>query len=249
VILYAWSPYFLLIGFVVVWSLTSVKNFLNGYAVTFGWPGLDGLVLQMTPVVAKPTTYAALYRFRWLAESGTACALSAFAAAAWLRVSPMRLVRMIGQTARQLALPLVSVTSVLALAFLMNYCGATATLGLAFANTGAAFPFFSPLLGWLGVFLTGSDTSSNALFGNLQHITALRLGLKPALMAAANSAGGVTGKMISLQSIAVAAAATGLPREDEPRLFRFTLRHSIFLAVMGGLLTLFYAYLAPGLAR
>jgi L-lactate permease len=143
----------------------------------------------------------------------------------------------------------VSVASVLALAFLMNYCGATATLGLAFANTGAAFPFFSPLLGWLGVFLTGSDTSSNALFGNLQHITALRLGLKPALMASANSVGGVTGKMISLQSIAVAAAATHLPREDEPKLFRFTLRHSLFLAGLVGLLTLFYAYWAPQLVR
>jgi lactate permease len=249
VILRAWSPYFLLIGFIGVWSLTDVKNVLNGPSLTFRWPGLDGLVMQMQPVVAKPTAYAALYRFRWLAESGTACAFSSFAAAAVLGVSPARLVWLIGQTARQLALPLVSVACVLALAFLMNYCGATATLGLAFANTGAAFPFFSPLLGWLGVFLTGSDTSSNALFGNLQHITALRLGLKPALMASANSVGGVTGKMISLQSIAVAAAATHLPREDEPKLFRFTLRHSLFLAGLVGLLTLFYAYWAPELVR
>jgi L-lactate transport len=249
VILRAWSPYFLLIGFILVWSLTDVKNVLNLPSLTFRWPGLDGLVMQLPPVVAKPTAYAALYRFRWLAESGTACAFSSFAAAAVLGVSPARLVWLIGQTARQLALPLVSVASVLALAFLMNYCGATATLGLAFANTGAAFPFFSPLLGWLGVFLTGSDTSSNALFGNLQHITALRLGLKPALMASANSVGGVTGKMISLQSIAVAAAATHLPREDEPKLFRFTLRHSLFLAALVGLLTLFYAYWAPELVR
>jgi lactate permease len=120
---------------------------------------------------------------------------------------------------------------------------------LFFANTGVAFPFFSALLGWLGVFLTGSDTSSNALFGNLQQITAIRLGLKPALMAAANSAGGVTGKMISLQSIAVAAAATGLKREDEPKLFRFTLRHSLLLAALVGLLNLMYAYLVPGLVR
>jgi L-lactate transport len=249
VILRAWSPYFLLIGFIGVWSLTDVKNVLNLPSLTFRWPGLDSLVMQMPPVVTKPIAYAALYRFRWLAESGTACAFSSFAAAAVLGVSPARLVWLIGQTARQLALPLVSVASVLALAFLMNYCGATATLGLAFANTGAAFPFFSPLLGWLGVFLTGSDTSSNALFGNLQHITALRLGLKPALMASANSVGGVTGKMISLQSIAVAAAATHLPREDEPKLFRFTLRHSLFLAGLVGLLTLFYAYWAPELVR
>ena len=249
VVLRAWSPYFLLIVIILVWSITSVKNALNDVTITFGWPGLDGLIAQMTPIVSKPTPYAALYRFRWLAESGTACAFSAFAAALVLGVSPMRFVRLIGQTARQLVLPLVSIASVLALAFLMNYCGATATLGLAFASTGAAFPFFSPLLGWLGVFLTGSDTSANALFGNLQQITALKLGLKPTLMAAANSAGGVTGKMISLQSIAVAAAATGLTREDEPKLFRFTLRHSILLAVAGGLLTLFYAYWAPTLAR
>ena len=118
----------------------------------------------------------------------------------------------------------------LALAFLMNYSGATATLGLAFAGTGRLFPFFSALLGWLGVFLTGSGPSSNALFGNLQVVTANRLGLSPVLMASANSAGGVMGKMISLQSIAVACAAAGLGREDESRLFRFTLRHSIVLA-------------------
>jgi lactate permease len=115
-------------------------------------------------------------------------------------------------------------------------------LGLAFASTGAVFPFFSALLGWLGVFLTGSDTSSNALFGGLQEVTANRLGLNPAMMAAANSAGGVMGKMISLQSIAVAAAAAGLKPEEEPKLFRFTLRHSIFLAAVVGGLALIYAY-------
>jgi lactate permease len=133
----------------------------------------------------------------------------------------------------------------LALAFLMNYSGATATLGLAFAATGALFPFFSSLLGWLGVFLTGSDTSANALFGNLQVVTAGRLGLNPILMAACNSSGGVMGKMISLQSIAVAAAATGMQPDEESGLFRFTLRHSIFLASIIGLVTMLYAYVIP----
>jgi lactate permease len=137
------------------------------------------------------------------------------------------------------------VACVLALAFLMNYCGATATLGLAFAATGVVFPFFSAILGWLGVFLTGSDTSANALFGNLQKVTAAKLHLNPILMAAANSSGGVMGKMISLQSIAVAAAATGMPQADESRLFRFTLRHSILLASVIGLVVLFYAYVMP----
>jgi L-lactate permease len=143
----------------------------------------------------------------------------------------------------------VTIVSVLALAYLMNYSGATATLGLAIAATGIIFPFFSPLLGWLGVFLTGSDTSANALFGNLQVITANHLNLNPAMTAAANSSGGVMGKMISLQNIAVAAAATGMKRAEEGKLFRFTLKHSIFLASVTGLLTLFYAYVMPAWMR
>jgi lactate permease len=159
---------------------------------------------------------------------------------------PLRLaLRLLVATARQLLFPLVTIAAILALAFLMNYCGATATLGLAFAATAVFFPFFSPLLGWLGVFLTGSDTASNALFGNLQVVTANRLGLNPALMAAANSSGGVMGKMISLQSIAVAGAATEMKPEDEGKLFRFTLRHSILLGSLIGLITLLYAYLLP----
>jgi lactate permease len=131
----------------------------------------------------------------------------------------------------------------------MNYSGATATLGLTLAATGPSFPFFSALLGWIGVFLTGSDTSANALFGNLQVVTANRLGFNPVLMASSNSAGGVMGKMISLQSIAVAGAATGLTRQEEAQLMRFTVKHSIFLAAMAGLVTLFYAYVMPGWAR
>ena len=138
--------------------------------------------------------------------------------------------------------------AVLAVAFLMNYSGATGTLGLAFAATGASFPFFSSLLGWLGVFLTGSDTSANALFGNLQVVTAHRLGMSDVLMASANSAGGVMGKMVSLASIAVASAASNMDRADEARLFRFTIRHSLFLASVIGVVVLFYAYVEPGWA-
>jgi L-lactate permease len=136
---------------------------------------------------------------------------------------------------------------VVALAYVMNYSGTTATLALALAATGALFPFFSSLLGWLGVFLTGSDTSSNALFGNLQVVTADKLGLSPSLMAASNSSGGVMGKMVSLQSISVAAAATGMPSTDEAKLFRFTLKHSILLAALIGLIVTVYAYVLPGL--
>lgn len=159
------------------------------------------------------------------------------------RMSPMRFARLLVSVMYQLLLPTLTVTSVLAMAFLMNYSGATASLGLAFAATGALFPFFSSLLGWLGVFLTGSDTSSNALFGSLQTITAGRLGLNPVTMAAVNSVGGVMGKMISLQTIAVAAAATGISVADQARLFRFTLKHSIVLVCFVGLLAMAVVYL------
>jgi len=164
----------------------------------------------------------------------------------FLRVSVGEFLGMFVSVVKQLLLPTLTVSAVLAMAFLMNYCGATGTLGLAFSATGLLFPFFSALLGWLGVFLTGSDTSANALFGNLQVVTAHHLGLSPSLIAASNSAGGVMGKMISLQTIAVAAAATSMSVKDQARLFRFTLRHSVILASAVGLEVLCYAYLAHG---
>jgi lactate permease len=160
-----------------------------------------------------------------------------------LRVPAGKVLAIIGGTARDLSLSILTMAFVLALAYVMNYSGNTATLGLAFAATGALFPFFSALLGWLGVFLTGSDTSANALFGNLQVVTANQLGLSPELMAASNSSGGVMGKMISLQSISVAAAATGMPASDEAKLFRFTLKHSVLLAAIVGAIVTAYAYL------
>jgi lactate permease len=156
----------------------------------------------------------------------------------------MRYIGLLGSVLKQLSFSLLTIASVLGLAYLMNYSGATVTLGFAFAATGALFPFFSALLGWLGVFLTGSDTSANALFGNMQVVTANQLGLDPAIMASANSAGGVMGKMISLQSIAVAVAATGMSRAQEGELFRFTFKHSVFLASLLGVLSMIYAYLA-----
>jgi L-lactate transport len=241
-VFYAWSPYLLLVVFILTWSVPRVNALVVAPSIIFPWPGLHNMIQQMPPVVASAHPYAALYRFRYLAEAGTACAFATIASAVVLRVRPGRYLRTVFESAKQLKFSFISITSVLALAFVMNYSGATATLGLAFAATGAAFPFFSAMLGWLGVFLTGSDTSSNALFGTLQEITATRLGFNPSLMAAANSAGGVMGKMISLQSIAVAAAAAGLPAKDESKLFRFTLKHSIFLACLIGLLAMIYAH-------
>jgi len=229
--------------FVFLWGLNAVKTPLDSVTVRFPWPALHNAVMRVPPVVPKPSAYAAVYNLNYLTASGTSCLFAGLLSAILLGMTPKRFLKVVAVSWRQLALSILTIASVLALAFLMNYCGATATLGLAFAATGPLFPFFSALLGWLGVFLTGSDTSANALFGNLQVVTAGRLGLDPVLMAASNSSGGVMGKMISLQSIAVAAAATGMPTSDEAKLFRFTLRHSIILASAIGLIVAFYSWL------
>jgi L-lactate transport len=244
----AWVPYLLLVTFVLIWGYDPIKVWLAGFDIPIKWPGLHNLVQRMPPAVAAPTPYAAIYRFPWLSASGTACLFAAILSAMVTGFSVAQFGRVLRHTMKQLALAELTLAAVLGLAMLMNYSGATATLGLAFAATGLMFPFFSAMLGWLGVFLTGSDTSANALFGTLQVVTAGKLGQNPVLMAAANSAGGVMGKMISLTSIAVAAAATSMKREDEARLFRFTLKHSIFLASVIGLLVMFYAYVMPSWA-
>ena len=245
----AWIPYAFLVVLVLVWGSTGTKAILDRTTLILPWPGLHNLVQRVAPITTAPSPYGATFTLNLLSASGTSCLFAVFASAIVLRVSFGKLVSWTGDVAKQLALPILTIVSVLALAFVMNYSGQTATLGLALAASGPAFPFFSPLLGWLGVFLTGSDTSANALFGNLQIVTAGRLGFNPALMAAANSSGGVMGKMISLSSIAIAVAAAQMPRSEEARLFRFTLKHSVFLASVMGLLTLFYAYVAPGWMR
>jgi L-lactate transport len=239
----AWIPYGLLVILVLLWGYKPFQAILNHATISVGWPLLHNHVMMMPPVVAKPTLYKALYQLNFLSAAGTACMFATLLSALFLRMSPLAFGRLILSVGRQLFLPVVTVTAVLAMAFIMNYCGATATLGLAFAASGRLFPFFSPLLGWLGVFLTGSDTSANALFGNLQVVTAGRLGFEPTLMAAANSAGGVVGKMISVQNIAVAAAATAMSVSDQAKLFRFTLRHSIVMATAIGVEVMLYAYL------
>jgi L-lactate transport len=244
-VMLAWAPYALLVVFVLLWGVDSVKAWLNHFTIAINWPGLHNQILRLPPVVKKAAPYAAVYNFAYLSASGTACMFATLCGAAVLRFSPLRMIRLVGSVAWQLRYPMTTIATVLGMAFLMNYSGSAATLGLAFAATAVAFPFFSAFLGWLGVFLTGSDTSANALFGNLQVVTANRLSLNPVLMAASNSSGGVMGKMISLQSIAVAAAATGMPAAEEGRLFRFTLKHSIFLASIIGLIVLFYSYVMP----
>lgn len=242
-VLYAWMPYAFLVLCVLLWGVAPIQAKLNLVSFSFPWPFLNDVVQKMPPIATSPTPYHAMFNMNLLSAAGTACMVATFLAAICLRVSPLRFARLLVSVTRQLLLPILTISVVLAIGFLMNYCGATATLGLSFAASGVMFPFFSPLLGWLGVFLTGSDTAANALFGNLQVVTAGRLGLDPVLMAAANSVGGVMGKMISLQTIAIAAAATGLSVPDQSRLFRFTLKHSVFLASLAGCVALIYTYL------
>jgi lactate permease len=242
----AWLPYMLLVIFVLVWGEADIRAAIDR-ATRFDIPitGLHNQIVRIPPVTSAPAPYGAVFAFNWLSASGTACFLAGVTAAMFLRVTPKQFAGVYLATFRQLRLPMVTIASMLGLAYLMNYSGMTSTLGLALAATGGAFPFFSAVLGWLGVFLTGSDTSANALFGNLQVVTANALGMNPVLTASVNSAAGVMGKMISLQSIAVAVAATGMAVTDEAKLFRFTIKHSILLMVVMGFISLLYAYVLP----
>jgi lactate permease len=260
----AWMPYLLLVAFVLVWGEQEIKPQINAWADSLipsalptvagtgplaerlMVPGLHNVITRIPPVVPAPAPYAALYELNWLSASGTACFLAIIATAIVLRVPPRKLVKTYVDTLKQLKLAMLTIASMLGLAYLMNYSGMTSTLGLALATTGVAFPFFSAVVGWLGVFLTGSDTSANALFGNLQVVTANALGLNPVLTASVNSAAGVMGKMISVQSIAVAVAATGMSTADESRLFRFTIKHSVMLMIAMGIISMLYAYVFPG---
>lgn len=238
----AWTPYILLVVFVILWGTGWAARWLDAATLRVQVPLLHNAILRTPPVTAANSEYAAVYVFNWAGSAGTATFLAAFLAALVTGLSVGAFARVMARTFRQLLVPELTFAAVLALAYVMNYSGATATLGLSLAGTGVLFPFFSAFLGWLGVFLTGSDTSANALFGNLQVISARALSLNPVLMAAVNSTGGVLGKMVSLQSIAVATAATGMPREDEARLFLFTLRHSLGLTVLMGLIAMLFAY-------
>ena len=243
-ILYASLPYVILVVCVLLWGLKPVQVAFDKAGILFPWPYLHNVVQRMPPVVSVPSPYPAIFNFNWLSAAGTGCMVATLLSAICLKMTPLRFLRLLAVVAHQLTRPAITIAAVLGIAFLMNYCGATATLGLAFAATGKLFPFFSVLLGWLGVFLTGSDTSSNALFGSLQVITANRLGLDPILMSSANAVGGAMGKMISLQTIAVAAAATGMSVRDQSKLFRFTLKHSLVLVLIVSAVVLLLAYLS-----
>ncbi|MEJ5150741.1 L-lactate permease [Comamonas sp. MYb396] len=246
----AWSPFIILTAMVTVWSIKPFKALfaaggpLASTVINIPVPFLHNLVEKTPPVVAAAAPYGAVYTFNWLLATGTAILIAALITIAFTRLSPSKAVATLAETFKELAVPIYSIGMVLAFAFVANYSGLSATLALALAHTGQAFTFFSPFLGWIGVFLTGSDTSANALFAALQATTAQQLGLPQVLTVAANTTGGVTGKMISPQSIAIACAAVGLAGRESD-LFRFTVKHSLIFAVIIGLMTTLQAYVFP----
>lgn len=245
-VLRAWAPYAILAVFVFFWGLGSVKTFLNGiFVMSFDWPGLHAAIAKTVPIVKADAPYAAKFTFNIISAGGTAIL---FAGLLSVPVMPGygygRALGCLARTCHQLRFPILTIVMILGLAQLMNYSGMSSTLGIAFTHTGAWFPFFAPIMGWLGVFLTGSNTSSNALFGSMQHATASAVGVDPYLTVAANATGGVTGKMISPQSISVATASTHTVGQ-EGALFRFALKHSIAMTLVICVLVTLQAYVIP----
>ena len=239
----AWLPWLVLSVVVFAWGVPTVKSFLNGLsAPSLSVPGLDQLVQRVPPVVAAPHAEAAVFSFNWLSATGTAILVSAVITGWILAYRPAEMVRVYGRTLRAVRASLLTIALMLSLGFVTRYSGLDAILGLAFARTGVLYPFFGTMLGWLGVALTGSDTSSNVLFGSLQRITAEQLGLSPTLMAAANSSGGVMGKMIDAQSIVVAGVVTKY-EGHEGEILRYVFFHSLALAGLMGLLVTAQAWL------
>jgi lactate permease len=243
----AWMPWIVLSVFVFAWGLPQVKTWLNSiHNPTWQVSYLHNLVLRAPPVMPKPTPEGAVYSLNWLSATGTGLLLAGIVSGFWLGLSPGRLFGIYLGTLRRVRYSLLTIAAMLALGFTTRYAGSDATMGLAFASTGKAFAFFSALLGWLGVALTGSDTSSNVLFGNLQQVTAQQVGISPILTAATNSSGGVMGKMIDAQSIVVAGVATGQVGQ-EGAILRYVFFHSLALACLVGLLVCLQAFVFPGM--
>ncbi len=252
----AWMPWVFLSLFVFAWGTPQVKtflnggspkapNFLNGYTVkTFEMKGLHKLVIKAPPVVAKASPEAAVWTFNWLSLTGTSLLLAGICSGLLLGFSVKEIAGIFIKTIGRVKISLLTIAAMLALGFVSKSAGMDATMGLAFASTGVLFPFFSAMLGWLGVALTGSDTSSNVLFGGLQKITAQQLGLNPVLTAAANTTGGVMGKMIDAQSLVVASVATN-QQGEEGTILRYVFWHSLALAAMVGIVIFLYAKVLP----
>ena len=249
-IIKAWSPFIILTVFVMVWSIAPFKKLfakggaLESWVLSFDVSFLNNIIVKTAPIVATDSKISAVYKFDWFSATGTAIILAAIASTFVLKMRPARALGVFGMTLKELALPIYSIGIVLAFAFIANYSGLSSTLALALSHTGKSFTFFSPFLGWLGVFVTGSDTSSNALFGALQATTAHQIGVPDVLLVAVNTTGGVTGKMISPQSIAIACAAVGLVGKESD-LFRYTVKYSLGLCAIAGIITTLQGYVLP----
>jgi lactate permease len=241
----AWTPWVVLSVIVFVWGLPSTKAFLDHVSspkIPIAY--LHNSSLRVPPVVAKPTPEPAIFLLNWLSASGTGILFSAIISGFLMGYSPIRLVRQYAKTLYRVRFSLLTIAAMMAIGFTTRYSGLDATMGLAFARTGMLYPFFGTLLGWLGVALTGSDTASNVLFGSLQRISANQVGVSPVLMCAANSGGGVMGKMIDAQSIVVASTATEW-YGHEGDILRYVFLHSIALASLVGILVFLQAYVEP----
>jgi lactate permease len=243
----AWVPWMIFMVIAFLWGLPGVRDFLNVKDVTnivYDVPGLHNLVQRVPPVVAKPTPEAARFAFNWLSATGSGLLIASVLAGLAMGMTFGQMIKTYGATLRLVRFSLLTIAAMLAIGIVTRYSGVDATLGLAFARTGVLYPFFAAMLGWLGVALTGSDTASNVLFGSLQKITAEQLGMNPILAAAANSSGGVMGKMIDAQSIVVASTATRW-YGHEGEILRYVFFHSLALACLMGLLIMLQAYVPP----
>jgi lactate permease len=245
-VLRGWSPFLLASMLIFLATQPAVIKALNIPALKRPMPGLHRMVMRVSPVVPTPTPEDAFLDLNLLTLPGTAVLAGGVLAAFWLGLSPGRVARIFVRTVVRMTPSLLAISFMVGLAFVTRYSGMDTVLGLSLTRTGAWFPFFGTLLGWLGVALTGTDAGSNALFGNLQRVTAERLGLSPILMAAANTSGGVMGKMIDAQSIVVAGAATQQVG-NEAAIFRAVLKHSLALVALVGLIVAAFARLAPRL--
>lgn len=254
----AWMPFAILSVFVLCWGLPKIKLAMNQATTPsfkvimpdgkprpgpagWDWPALHNKIYRTAPVVAKATPEAARFDFNWLSATGTGCFFAAIVSGLLLGLGPLQLMKTFWRTLVRMRLAMIAISFMLGLGFITRYAGLDAVLGLAFTRTGWFYPFFGTFLGWLGVALTGSDTSSNTLFGSLQKITSQQLGIDPVLMCAANSAGGVMGKMVDAQSITIATSATNQVG-NEGTIFRFVLWHSVALGSIVGIIVMLYAY-------
>lgn len=243
-VFHAWSPFLLIAVFVVLWGIPVIKNAISTTSIKVPVPGLHLMVIRTAPVVTTDVREPAIFGFDWLASVGTATFFAGLVTGPVLGLSFGATLRVFRRTLYRMRYSFLAILCMICLAYVTRYSGMDAVMGLAMTHTGFLYPIFGTFIGWLGVALSGTDAGSNALFGNLQVVTATKLGLSPTLMAAANSTGGVMGKMVGAQSLIIACVAAGIEGK-EGDLFRAVFRHGLALALLIGMMVMLYAYVAP----